>query len=47
MPAKTKSAKQVRYLESSSSPLTGAQKAKMNSEIRSGKVKIKKKAKKR
>lgn len=40
--AKTKSAAQVRLLLSGGSPLTAAQKSTLRSELRSGKVKIKK-----
>lgn len=41
MPAKKKSMKQVRYLLSSGSPLTDAQKKKLKGELHSGSVKIK------
>jgi hypothetical protein len=39
---KTKTAKQVRYLFSSASPLTEGQKEKLAKEIRTGQVKVKK-----
>lgn len=39
--------KQVRYLLSSGSPLSGPQKAKLKSELHSGTVKVDKKAKKK
>lgn len=42
---KTKSARQVRFLFSSGSPLAGEQKQKLASEIRTGKVKIRGKRK--
>jgi len=42
---KAKSAKQVRYLMSSGSPLSGSQKSKLQGELRSGAVRIKKKPK--
>jgi hypothetical protein len=44
---KTKSLKQLRYLESKASPLTEKQKKKMEKEIRTGKVKITGKKKKK
>jgi hypothetical protein len=47
MPAKTKSKRQVGYLLSSGSPLSGAQKSKLKGELHSGAVKVKKKARKR
>jgi len=40
--AKSKSAKQVRYLLSKGSPLSGKQKGKLKRELHSGSVKIKK-----
>ncbi len=43
---KTKSKKQVGYLLSSGSPLSGEQKAKLKGELHSGAVKVKGKAKK-
>lgn len=46
MAAKKKSMKQVRYLLSSGSPLSGGQKAKLKSELHTGAVKVAKKAKK-
>lgn len=39
--AKTKSKKQVGYLLSSGSPLTGAQKSKLKGELHRGSVKVK------
>ena len=42
---KTKSMKQVRYLLSKVSPLSGGQKSKLKSELHSGAVKIKGRAK--
>lgn len=42
---KTKSKKQVAYLLSSGSPLSGSQKAKLKSELHSGAVKVKSKSK--
>ena len=47
MPQKTKSKRQVRFLFSSGSPLTGGQKDKLESELHSGAVKIKDGKKKR
>ena len=44
---KTKTAKQTRYLLSKVSPLKPAQKEKLKKELHSGKVKIKKTAKRR
>jgi hypothetical protein len=43
---KTKSKKQVGYLLSSGSPLSGKQKEKLKGELHSGKVKVKKGKKK-
>lgn len=45
--AKTKSRRQVGYLLSSGSPLSGAQKRKLRSELHTGKVRIMKRRKKR
>lgn len=45
MAAKRKSMKQVAYLLSSGSPLSKAQKSKLHSELKTGKVKIKRKKK--
>lgn len=42
MPEKTKSKKQVGYLLGSGSPLTPAQKKKLEQELHSGKVRVKK-----
>ena len=39
--AKSKSMKQVRYLMSSGSPLSGQQKSKLVNEMHTGKVKVK------
>jgi len=47
MAAKKKSKKQVAYLLSSGSPLSGPQKAKLKSELHSGSVKIASKPKKK
>lgn len=44
--AKTKSKKQVAYLLSKVSPLSGPQQAKLKSELHSGEVKVASKAKK-
>ncbi len=44
---KTKSKRQVGFLLSSGSPLTGAQKDKLKSELHSGAVKVKGKKKKK
>lgn len=44
---KTKSKKQVRYLLSKGTPLSGSQKAKLMSELHSGSVKVEGKAKKK
>lgn len=46
MPAKTKTKRQVRFLFSSGSPLTNAQKSKLERELHSGSVKIREKRKK-
>lgn len=43
MAARTKSARQVRYLMSKGSPLTARQKKKLEEELHEGKVKVKKK----
>ena len=43
MPSKSKSKKQVGYLMSKGSPLTPKQKDKLKGELKSGKVKVKKK----